>query len=65
MRIGAAILVIWLIIGVVAAYQRHYFSGEAGCTKAGTIVATVAAGPLNYIGVNPKVHCHVPRPSRD
>ena len=24
---------------------------------------TVAAGPLNYVGVNPKVSCHVPTPS--
>jgi hypothetical protein len=21
------------------------------------------AGPLNYVGVNPKVDCHVPKPS--
>jgi hypothetical protein len=26
-------------------------------------VATVAAGPLNYVGVNPKVSCHMPSPS--
>jgi hypothetical protein len=25
---------------------------------------TVAAGPLNYAGVNPKVKCQLPQPSR-
>jgi len=24
---------------------------------------TILAGPLNYVGVNPKVVCHVPQPS--
>jgi hypothetical protein len=27
------------------------------CAGAGTIVATIAAGPLNYAGANPKVSC--------
>jgi hypothetical protein len=26
-------------------------------------VVTILAGPLNYVGVNPKVDCHVPKPS--
>lgn len=60
MRIGAIILVIWLIIGVVAADQRHYFSGGASCARAGNIAVTVVAGPLNYLGVNPKVACKFP-----
>jgi hypothetical protein len=25
---------------------------------------TILAGPLNYVGANPKVACHVPQPSR-
>jgi len=25
---------------------------------------TILAGPLNYVGVNPKVSCHVPQPSQ-
>jgi hypothetical protein len=58
MRLGTALLVIWLIIGTIAGSQRHYFSGlSASCTKAGTIIVTIAAGPLNYAGVNPKVSC--------
>ena len=58
MRLGTILLVIWLIIGAVAAGQRHYFdSSGAGCAKAGTIAVTIAAGPLNFAGVNPKVSC--------
>jgi hypothetical protein len=63
-RIGSALLIIWLIIGAIAGAQRHYYSGSiASCTKASTIVVTILAGPLNYVGVNPKVECHVPQPS--
>jgi hypothetical protein len=58
MRIGAIVLVIWLIIGAVAAGQRHYYdSSGTGCAKASTIAVTIAAGPLNFAGVNPKVSC--------
>jgi len=32
--------------------------------KAGTIAVTILAGPLNYTGVNPKVNCTVPQPSK-
>jgi membrane protein YdbS with pleckstrin-like domain len=63
-RIGAIIVVIWLLIGVVAVAQRGYFSGsDTNCAKAGTIVVTVVAGPLNYLGANPKVSCKLPQPS--
>jgi hypothetical protein len=64
MRTGGVILLIWLIIGAIAAGQRGYYgSSSVSCAHAGTIVATVAAGPLNYVGLNPKVSCHVPSPS--
>jgi hypothetical protein len=65
-RIGTVVLVVWLLIGLLAASQRHYFSGSAeNCAKAGTIAVTIVAGPLNYIGINPKVtSCHVPQPSK-
>jgi hypothetical protein len=65
-RIGSVLLVVWLLIGVLAAGQRHYFSGSAtNCAKAGTIAVTIVAGPLNYIGVNPKItSCHAPQPSK-
>ena len=65
MRIGSIILVVWLIIGAIAGSQRHYYSGSStSCAKTGTIAVTVLAGPLNYIGVNPKITCPVPKPSK-
>jgi len=60
MHIGSLLLVIWLIIGAIAAGQRGYYAGSIGsCTTAGTIAVTILAGPLNYMGVNPKVDCTV------
>lgn len=65
MRIGTILLIIWLVIGAVAAGQRHYFgSSHTNCAKAGTIAVTITAGPLNYIGVNPKISCKTPHPSK-
>jgi hypothetical protein len=60
------LLVVWLIIGAIAAGQRHYYSGSAdNCAKTGTILVTIVAGPLNYIGVNPKIKsCKAPQPSK-
>jgi hypothetical protein len=64
MRAGGLVLLIWLIIGAIAAGHRGYYgSSPASCAGAGTIIATIAAGPLNYVGVNPKVSCHLPSPS--
>jgi hypothetical protein len=64
-RIGGVIVVIWLLIGVVAAVQRGYFSSsDSSCARAGDTFVTVIAGPLNYIGVNPKIKCNVPQPSQ-
>jgi hypothetical protein len=64
MKIGSVILVIWLLIGVLAAGQRHYFNGSYdSCVKVGTIALTIVAGPLNYVGVNPKISCVAPKPS--
>jgi hypothetical protein len=60
------ILVIWLIIGALAAFQRGYFSSaDTNCAGVSTSIVTILAGPLNYLGVNPKVGCpRVPQPSR-
>jgi hypothetical protein len=57
MRLGSLILAIWLIIGVIAAGQRGYFSKLPSCGNAGTLVVTILAGPLNYAGANPKLSC--------
>jgi hypothetical protein len=65
MSLVGVILIVWFVIGAIAAGQRHYFSsGTANCAHAGTVVVTILAGPLNYLGVNPKITCHVPQPSR-
>lgn len=60
------VLVIWLIIGALAAFQRGYFSSaDTNCAAASTTIVTIAAGPLNYLGVNPQVGCpKVPQPSK-
>lgn len=64
MRIGSIVLIIWLLIGVAAAAQRDYFaSDDASCNNVSDTVLTVVAGPLNYVGLNPKVDCKVPQPS--
>jgi hypothetical protein len=65
MRLLTALVVIWLIIGALAAAQRDYFKQDnVNCASAGTIALTIVAGPLNYIGANPKVKCSVPQPSK-
>jgi hypothetical protein len=58
MRLGSVILVIWLIIGLIATGQRGYFNDRVSCANAGTVIVTILAGPLNYLGVNPKLTCH-------
>ena len=70
MRIGSLLsllIVIWLLIGAFAGWQRGYYAAERapGCQRVATIGVTILAGPLNYMGVNPKVQeCDVPEPSR-
>jgi hypothetical protein len=65
MRIGSVVLILWLVIGALAAYQRNYFSSEpANCAQISTVLLTVVAGPLNYLGLNPQVDCpSLPQPS--
>jgi hypothetical protein len=64
-RIVAAVVLVWLVVGALAAGQRGYYHGSSeSCAKASTIMVTIVAGPLNYVGVNPKVHCTVPQPSK-
>lgn len=61
----SAIAVVWLVIGVLAAFQRDYLKNtDQNCATLSTIAVTVLVGPLNYAGVNPKVaDCHLPQPS--
>ena len=61
----SVVLVVWLIIGAIAAGQRHYYGSSVNtCAKASTIAVTILAGPLNYMGLNPKVKWEAPQPSR-
>jgi hypothetical protein len=56
---------VWLLIGLAAAGQRGYLNGsQASCAKVATVLVTVVAGPLNYVGANPRVSCEAPQPSR-
>lgn len=67
MKVGSIVLAVWLIIGAIAGYQRHYYTNySSSCAGASTIAVTVVAGPLNYVGVNPKVSCkpQAPQPSQ-
>ena len=64
----AVLLVVWLVIGAIAAGQRHYYTKRhTSCAHVSTIVVTILAGPLNYLGANPKSKCpdvKVPQPSK-
>lgn len=60
------VVIVWLIIGAVAAGQRGYYGDDrdVSCKSVGDTVLTIVAGPLNYVGVNPKIKCNVPEPSK-
>lgn len=65
-RIIGIVVVIWLVIGAIAAGQRGYYGDDedTSCADVGTTLVTILAGPLNYLGVNPKVDCELPEPSQ-
>ncbi|NWL33236.1 hypothetical protein DM791_10035 [Paenarthrobacter nitroguajacolicus] len=67
MRIGSIVglfVVVWLIIGAVAAGQRGYFTAPpAQCSQLATITLNIVAGPLNYMGLDPQGGCEIPQPS--
>ncbi len=61
---GTLILFLWLIIGAAAAGQRGYFSANnVNCSEGATMALTIVAGPLNYVGLDPKIACTTPKPS--
>ncbi|GAA0211866.1 hypothetical protein GCM10009527_004880 [Actinomadura nitritigenes] len=65
MRSGRWMLVAWLIIGALAAGQRHYYARfDGSCADFATIGITLFSGPLNYIGLNPTASCKLPQPSK-
>jgi hypothetical protein len=60
------VVVVWLVIGALAAAQRGYFGDDrdVSCKTVSDTALTIVAGPLNYMGVNPKVTCETPEPSK-
>lgn len=67
-RLIGIVVVVWLLIGVLAAFQRGYFGddNDVSCKEVGDTALTIVAGPLNYAGVNPKIECEdidTPQPS--
>lgn len=69
-RLIGILLVIWLVIGAFAAFQRGYFDdAKTNCSESSDIALNIVAGPLNYTGLNPKVTCSdinvdTPKPSK-
>lgn len=65
-KLIAIVVIAWLVIGVFAAAQRGYFGSgqDVNCKSVSDTALTVVAGPLNYVGANPKVSCHTPQPSK-
>src|SRR3712207_1260840 len=59
------LVIVWLVIGALAAYQRGYLGDDrdVSCKTGADTALTIVAGPLNYVGVNPKVDCRLPQPS--
>jgi hypothetical protein len=64
MHIGSVLLVIWLVIGVIAAGQRGDYKRSVDCSMVATTAVTIVAGPLNYASVNPHINCSTPQPSK-
>ncbi|MFD6883777.1 MULTISPECIES: hypothetical protein [unclassified Rhodococcus (in: high G+C Gram-positive bacteria)] len=66
MRLLTLLVLVWLVIGAVAGWQRGYFEDSPqNCSSLATVATTVVAGPLNYVGVNPQVQCEgMPEPSQ-
>ena len=59
MRLLSVLIFVWLLIGALAAGQRHYYTTSSmDCAGVGTIAVTIAFGPVNYLGGNPKLSCH-------
>jgi carbon starvation protein CstA len=63
-KFGTLAVIVWLLIGVIAAGERHDFNAlPLSCDQAADITITIVAGALNYLGVDPHIDCHVPKPS--
>jgi hypothetical protein len=63
MHIGSVLLVVWLVIGGIAAGQRGDYTRSVDCSSFSTAAVTILAGPLNYAHVDPHISCTTPHPS--
>jgi hypothetical protein len=63
MHIGSLLLVIWMVIGGIAAGQRGDYKGPVDCSSVSTTAVTILAGPLNYANLDPHINCTTPQPS--
>lgn len=63
MHIGSVLLVLWLVIGGIAAGQRGDYNRPFDCSSVSTAAVTILAGPLNYANVAPRINCATPTPS--
>jgi len=63
MHIGSVLLIVWLVIGVIAAGQRGDYKRPVDCSSVSTAAVTILAGPLNYANVDPHIDCTTPQPS--
>lgn len=58
------IVIVWLVIGALAAGQRGEYNATSTCNTVATIGVTIASGLLNYLGVDPRIDCQLPEPSK-
>ena len=63
MHIGSVLLVIWLVIGGIAAGQRGDYKRPVDCSSASTTAVTILTAPLNYAHVDPHINCSTLHPS--
>jgi hypothetical protein len=61
-RIALLVLVAWLGVGLLAASQFGYMrfgstgrANDPACIKMGARLIVIAAGPLNYLGLNTRM----------
>jgi hypothetical protein len=64
MHIGSVLLLIWLVIGGIAAGQRGDYKHLSDCSGVSTAAVTILAGGLNYAHVSPHINCTTPHPSK-
>lgn len=57
MKAVLGLVVLWLMVGSFVAGARNVDSDADACTKTVTIALTALLGPVNYLGVTPRVNC--------